>query len=73
MERELFPEHLVSGFRATGIHPLNRSIIREDKLKPSKAYSSTSIEQPLSATPVTECVTRILGNTSKQFKRQKLM
>ena len=64
-KESFFPEHLVSGFHATGIHPLNRSIIREDKLKPSEAYSGTSIEQPLSATPVTE---RVTGIFKKHFQ-----
>ena len=41
-KESFLPEHSVSGFRANGIHPLNRSIIREDKLKPSEAYSGTS-------------------------------
>ena len=61
-EASLHPEHLVSGFRAAGIHPLNSKAIAWEKLQPSLPYanpSSTSEDIQSSATPITSNVTSI--------------
>lgn len=60
-EGSVYPEHLVSGFRATGIHPLNSKVIRKDRLYPSMPYAQQqcSYDRPTGATPITAKVTSI--------------
>lgn len=41
-ERALTPQNITSGFRATGIHPLDRTAIPSDALAPSKVFDSAS-------------------------------
>lgn len=36
------PEHVVAGFRETGIHPLNSKVIPEEKLQPSVVFNARS-------------------------------
>jgi hypothetical protein len=57
--QSFFPEHLASGFHATGIHLLNKNVINKEKLKPSIVYSSALSLEPLSATSVTKKMTSI--------------
>ena len=40
-DESMHPEHLVSGFRATGLHPLNRNAIKIKRFKP-KFHSTQS-------------------------------
>ena len=58
-ENSVFPEHLVSGFRATGIHPLNREVIAHGALNPSMPYTKCSYDRLTTATPITEKITSI--------------
>ena len=58
-KNSVFPEHLVSGFRATGIHPLNRKVIAHGALNPSMPYTKGSYDRLTIATPITEKITSI--------------
>lgn len=66
-EDSVHPENLVSGYRATGIHPENSNAIHREKLKPSIPYAqqSSSLDLPPTATPITTKVTSIF---QKQFQ-----
>ena len=56
----MHPEHLVSGFGATGLHPLNRDAITNDKLQTAVPFQAEQQPpQPLEVTPITKKVTRI--------------
>ena len=62
-ERVLLPEHLIGGFRGTGIHPFNREAISASKLKPSSALVPQSeVVSTTSDTPVTTKVLQFFGN-----------
>ena len=39
-DESMHPEHLVSGFRATGLHPLNRDAITNDKLQTAVPFEA---------------------------------
>ena len=58
-ENSVFPEHLVSGFRATGIHLLNGKGIAHGALNPSMPYTKCSYDRLTTATPITEKITSI--------------
>ena len=60
-DRSLLPEHLVSGFRATGLHPLSRSAIKDEKLEASATFHPEQhhrrvVEQSQLISPVTHRV-----------------
>ena len=71
----MYPEHIVSGFRATGIHPLSSKAIHYEKHKPFLPYSDPSSRHdapaPQTATPITIKVTSIFKEhfQSKLFKQ----
>ena len=65
----LWDEHIVSGFRATGLHPLNRDAITNDKLQTAVPFQAEQQPpKPLEVTPITKEVTRIF--TDHQNKKQ---
>ena len=74
-DQSLYPEHIVSGFRATGIHPLSSKAVYYEKLKPSLPYSDPSsshdVPAPQTATLITTKVTSIFKEQfqPKMFKQ----
>ena len=68
-DESMHPEHLVSGFRATGLHPLNRDAITNDKLQTAVPFQAEQQPpKPLEVTPIAKEVTRIF--TDHQNKKQ---
>ena len=75
----MLPEHLVSGFRVTGIHLLNKKAIRQDKLEASATFVPEEHQKMLEdclaivgASPVTHRIESFLQSFSwRQKKKQE--
>ena len=72
-EESVLPEHLISRFRATGIHPLNKKAIRQDKLEASATFvpeDHQMLEDRLvGASPVTHKIAKFF--LEKKEKKQE--
>ena len=72
----VLPEHLVSGFRATGIHPLSKEAIKPYKLEASAMFAPEEHQQMLAehlvvASPVTSRVETFFAKFFLERKEEK--
>ena len=58
----LLPEHLIGGFRGTGVHPLSRDAISNSQLKTSTPFQQASQSSSSNNTPVTLRIARFFGD-----------
>lgn len=75
-EESVLPEHLVSGFRATGIHPLSHKAIKAERLEASATFAPDEHRQTMegrlaAASPVTRRVETFFTQFFLEKKEKK--
>ena len=58
----LLPEHLIGGFKGTGVHPLSRDAIPNSQLKTSTPFQQASQSSSSNNIPMTLRIARFFGD-----------